>query len=329
MDISDYQNKFIRFSWTKEEITSVFRFQFENNPVYRSWCMFMGNQGETPDGLASVPFMPVEIFKCQKVISGTWDPQSGLVFASSTTSSGIPSLHYVRCPEMYHASIFHSFLHFFGHPKEYVFIGILPGYLERMNASLVYMVNYLIKTSGNTEGRIFSDAVEASRYIGKLPHEKKIFVIGVSYAMMDLAQIKAEYGQREIIWTETGGMKGKREEKTKPELLGFLKSRFSSGEVCSEYGMTEMLSQAWKREKDAMYKSLPWLKFLVRDITDPKSEVRERGRGQLLVADMANIFSCCFLATQDVVEISDEGMMVLGRTDFSEIRGCNLMYETK
>ncbi|MCX8080658.1 MAG: acyl transferase [Bacteroidia bacterium] len=309
-------------------VCKVFEYQFFHNPIFRQWCNLQSCKPENIKHPKQIPFLPVEIFKHQEVITGIYKPDQGCIFKSSTTTSGIPSRHFVADPELYEISILKNFTNWFGPPSDYVFIGLLPGYLERGDASLVYMMECLIRNSGNPQGRLFHSAKEAAEYLLKLQDDKKYLVLGVTYSMLDLASLGYDFDAKEILFVETGGMKGKRKELSRSELHETLRRGLKTEFIYSEYGMTELLSQAWTNGRDDYFCPPPWMKFYVRDVADPFAEPMEEGRGQLLIVDITNIHSCCFLATQDLAELGPKGMRLLGRTDFSEIRGCNLMYGT-
>lgn len=309
-----------------DRVMHVFRYQYENNAVYHDWCRMQFKNPSLITDTKEIPYLPVEIFKFRKVFCEGKKSNEEIVFLSSTTTSSVPSRHYVADVELYELSALKNFERVFGFVTDYVIIGILPGYLQRGNSSLVYMMEYLIKQSGNAEGKLFSSAEEAATYISGLKSSKKYFILGVSYAMMDLADLKPDFGDKEMIFVETGGMKGTREELSRGELHAYLRKGLKTGRVYSEYGMTELLSQAWTEANSEYFHAPPWLKFYVRELSDPMARPKEEGRGQLLILDLANVHSCSFLATQDIAELSEEGMKLLGRTDYSEIRGCNLMY---
>lgn len=310
----------------KDLIIKIFHYQYLNNKVYRQWCNMQSKNPAGVTDIKEIPFLPVEVFKYGRVFCDAENLKEEKVFLSSTTSSAVPSKHFVADLELYELSVLKNFEREFGKTSDYVITGILPGYLERGNSSLVYMMEYLIKQSGNAYGKLFSSAGEAVQWITGQRIGKKYFVLGVSYAMMDLADINPDFGSREMIFVETGGMKGTRPELSRKELHSYLRGGLKKGNFYSEYGMTELLSQAWTHANSEYFHAPPWMKFFVRDLSDPLSEPREEGRGQLLILDMANVYSCSFLATQDIAEFSDEGMKLLGRTDYSEMRGCNLMY---
>jgi len=305
----------------------IFQFQFHNNAVYQEWCKAMGvNNPEKITIPEEIPFLPVEMFKHHKVLSVPNERECPLFFKSSTTLSTTPSFHFVYKPELYHASVLSGFEFYFGDCSQYVFIGILPGYLERGNASLVYMVNYLCQQSGNFGSAIFSDADKAYAHILQIRSDKKIFIIGVTYAILDLILFPSPENKN-IILTETGGMKGTRKEMSRRELHRHLKEKWPGVMVRSEYGMTELLSQAWTVNDSDWFQFPPWVRAYVRNVDDPMGSPKREGRGQILIVDLANLYSCSFIATQDVGEVTDGNLRLWGRMDFSDIRGCNLMYE--
>jgi phenylacetate-coenzyme A ligase PaaK-like adenylate-forming protein len=301
----------------------IFRFQYEHNSVYRQWCQALKVGPDKVNSLANIPFLPIEFFKSQKVIS-TPENEKTRIFLSSVTTKQAPSKHYVNDISVYEESFLKGFRLFYGEPSDYVFLCLLPGYLERSDSSLVYMFNKLMEISNKKENGSFLNAEKEllERIDGIKTQSKKCILIGVSYALLDLCG-KVNLSDNFIVM-ETGGMKGKREEMTKEALHAELKKGLGIKTVHSEYGMTELLSQAYSKG-EGIYNSPPWLKFLIRDVNDPLQILKNEKTGGLNIIDLANINSCSFIATKDLGRISEKGLEIMGRFDESDIRGCNLM----
>ncbi len=308
----------------KKVALNVFRYQYRNNPVYHSWASgFVKDENEVKE-ISQIPFLPIEFFKTQEVICEGKDHQE--IFTSSSTTSQIPSKHYVKDLAIYERSFESGFELFFGKPKDYCILALLPGYLERTGSSLVYMCKKLIELSEHKQsGFYLNDLDELIEVIKQLKVSKqKTIIIGVSYALLDLAEKKIELNDNFTI-VETGGMKGTRKEMPKEELHMELKRKFKLDHIASEYGMTELLSQAYAL-KDGQFKDPPWLQFMIRDVNDPLSYLPSNKTGGINVIDLGNIYSCSFIATQDLGQINEKGeLKLMGRYDNSDIRGCNLM----
>jgi hypothetical protein len=305
----------------------IFNFQARNNPVYSEFVSFLGIKPQFVTGIDRIPFMPVEFFKNHRVITGHSSVRK--VFESSGTTLSEKSRHYITDPGIYNESLLTSFRYFYGNPKEYSFIALLPSYVERGNSSLVYMINRLISESGDPgSGFYLENSDDLMSVIGESRNNKrKKMLIGVSFALLDLAR-KYSPDLSGFIVVETGGMKGRQKEITREELHFILKKAFRLESVHSEYGMTEILSQAWSKGGGVFY-SPPWMKILIRDIHDPLDILKKPGiTGAINIVDLANINSCSFLATGDLGKINEDGgFEVLGRFDNSDLRGCNLLLE--
>ncbi len=303
---------------------STFRYQFHNNPVYKAWASAFVKSESDVTTLEQIPFLPIEFFKSQDVIceGNTHDE----VFSSSSTTGQTPSKHYVKDLRVYESSFLKSFQLLFGEPKDYCVLALLPGYLDRKGSSLVYMCNKLIELSAHEKsGFYLRNLDELVEVIKQLKGQKqKTILIGVSYALMDLAEKNIELDQNfQVI--ETGGMKGTRKELLKEELHAILKQKFRIDSIASEYGMTELLSQAYAL-KEGKFKSPPWMKFMIRDVNDPFTYLKQNKTGGINVIDLANIYSCSFIATQDLGQLNEHGeLKLMGRFDNSDIRGCNLL----
>ena len=304
----------------------VFRFQARENRVYSEYIKLLGVSPGSVSTLENIPFLPVEFFRDHKVITGSAIPEN--VFESSGTTSSLTSRHYVTDTGLYRESFLKGFELFYGKPSDYCIMALLPSYLERENSSLVYMAGELIRECGHPDSGFYLDDTESLiKTILKLGKtNQKIILLGVSFALADLAE-KYPIQLQNTILMETGGMKGRRKEMTREELHNLLTSAFGVNSVHSEYGMTELLSQAYSKS-DGIFHLPPWMKIFIRDPYDPLSLLERESSGGINIIDLANINSCSFISTQDIGKItSGGGFRVLGRFDNSDIRGCNLMLE--
>ena len=301
----------------------VYHFQFDNNPLYKAYCQALGKIPGKVSLPEHIPFLPISFFKSHQVKTSDFIPE--LVFESSGTTGSVSSKHLVKSSALYEISFLTAFSKFFGNPDEYCILGLLPSYLERGSSSLVYMVDHLIKRSGHTEsGFYLHDLKKLKEVLGSLEERRiKTILFGVSYALLDLAASHPMKLQHTIL-VETGGMKGRKKEISKQELFDELKKAFSLENIFSEYGMTELLSQAYA--KNGLYTTPPWMKILLREESDPFQLIEQMGKtGVINVIDLANLYSCSFIATDDAGRIHDNGIEVLGRIDRSDVRGCSLM----
>lgn len=302
----------------------TFRFQVDNVPVYQKFVKYLGVNVSSVNRLEQIPFMPISLFKTHKVLAN--DLTEELVFTSSGTTGMQTSKHYVAYVDWYQQSYRMGFELAFGSPKQYCILALLPSYLERGGSSLVYMVEDLIQSSHHpSSGFYLNQYDQLAQTIIQLEQQKQpTLLIGVSYALLDLIerhQFKLNYTK--II--ETGGMKGQRKELIKEEFYTNLKEGFGVYTIYSEYGMTELLSQAYSNA-DGMYNCPPWMQVLIRDVNDPFHYMPKSKSGGINIIDLANRYSCSFLATQDLGQINADGSFgVLGRFDHSDIRGCNLL----
>jgi phenylacetate-coenzyme A ligase PaaK-like adenylate-forming protein len=308
-----------------EYALEIFRRQFYGNIVYGEFIRNLRKDPVSVKSITDIPFLPVEFFKNHKVVTGTGDHVK--IFESSGTTGNIPSSHYIVDIRLYEKSFLNSFMRFYGEPGDYMIAALLPSYFERDNSSLVYMMNDLINRSHyGGSGFYKDDKSSLLESIGRArSNGKKILLMGVSFALLDLAE-EFSPDLHDTIVMETGGMKGRRKEITRPELHTILKNSFKVETIHSEYGMTELLSQAYSKG-DGLFHSPPWMKMLIRDPQDPLSVTDEPGiTGGLNIIDLANINSCAFIATGDLGRLHEDGSFeVLGRIDNSDIRGCNLL----
>ncbi|MBP6041016.1 MAG: acyl transferase [Flavobacterium sp.] len=302
----------------------VFRFQYENNLVYREFCDFLKTDVQKVKTIQQIPFLPIQFFKSHSVVSNSNPIQT--TFTSSGTTGMVTSKHLVTDVSIYEESYRKGFSQFYGNIEDYVVLALLPSYLEREGSSLIHMVDDLIQLSNHPEsGFYLHNYDELIEKIIQLDQSgQNIILIGVTYALLDLVE-KRSFQLENTIIMETGGMKGKRKEMIREELHYQLCQGFGVKTIHSEYGMTELLSQAYSLG-DGIFECPSWMQILVRDTEDALTYVREGKTGGINVIDLANINSCSFIATQDLGKIYPNGSFeVLGRFDHSDIRGCNLM----
>jgi len=302
----------------------TFRFQHTHNVVYRNFCDLLGVDPGTVKTLEDIPFLPIQFFKSHEVLSSTDAVQT--VFTSSGTTGMVTSRHLVTDTTLYEESYRRAFARFYGNIEDYTVLALLPSYLEREGSSLIYMVDDLIRLSGNPDsGFYLHNYDELIEKLEKLDAAgQNVLLFGVTYALLDLIE-KKRFHLRNTLIMETGGMKGKRKEMIREELHQILCEGFSVSSIHSEYGMTELLSQAYSLG-DGIFQCPDWMHILVRDPEDALTYVGEGRTGGINVIDLANINSCSFIATQDLgKKFADGTFEVLGRFDHSDIRGCNLM----
>lgn len=302
----------------------VFRFQYENNLVYREFCDFLKTDVQKVKSIEQIPFLPIQFFKSHSVISSTNPIET--TFTSSGTTGMITSKHLVTDLGIYEDSYRKGFSQFYGNIEDYVVLALLPSYLEREGSSLIHMVDDLIQLSNQDEsGFYLHNYDELIAKLIQLDHAgQNVILIGVTYALLDLVE-KHSFQLENTIIMETGGMKGKRKEMIREELHLELCNGFGVKSIHSEYGMTELLSQAYSLG-EGIFECPSWMQILVRDTEDALSYVREGKTGGVNVIDLANLNSCSFIATQDLGKKYPNGSFeILGRFDHSDIRGCNLM----
>lgn len=316
----------------------VFRFQAYNNPIYALFLKHLGIPVDEVYKLSHIPHLPIEFFKTHQVVSGK--DSAEIVFTSSGTTGMQTSRHEILDVELYERSFRQTFQQFYGNPAELTILALLPSYLERTGSSLIYMVDDLIKQSQYPEsGYFLYEHDKLSETLLDLRRKRRsVLLLGVSYALLDFAEYMAESSTLdaielrselanfpELIVMETGGMKGRRREMIREELHQILVKAFKRPAIQSEYGMTELLSQAYSKA-NGIFECPPWMKIILRDTNDPFSEVQAGQSGGINVIDLANFYSCSFIATQDLGRMHEGGRFeVLGRFDQSDIRGCNLM----
>lgn len=312
----------------EKEALDIFRFQYKQNTVYKSFVDHLKVSEAEINSLQTIPFLPVSFFKTHDIRTTEFEPE--VTFESSGTTKQNTSRHAVKKWSIYEKSFMGAFQTFYGSPADYCILGLLPGYLERQNSSLVAMVDTLIRKSHNQNSGFylydFEKVYQVLAY-NELTGQKTL-LIGVTHALLDFAE-KYRMSLKNTIIMETGGMKGKRKEITREEVHQQLKQQLGVDQIHSEYGMTELLSQAYSSH-DGLFQCPSWMKILIRDSYDPLQSIltstSKAVSGFINVIDLANIFSCSFIATEDVGKLYKNGSFeVLGRGDTSIVRGCNLL----
>lgn len=302
----------------------VFRFQYENNLVYKEFCDFLKTDVQRVKTIQQIPFLPIQFFKSHDVVSNTNPVQT--IFSSSGTTGMITSKHLVTDVTLYEESYRKGFSEFYGNIENYVILALLPSYLEREGSSLIYMVKDLIQLSNHPEsGFYLHNHEDLIKKLLELDESgQNVILIGVTYALLDLIE-KQQFELQNTIIMETGGMKGKRKEMIREELHEQLCNGFGVSAIHSEYGMTELLSQAYSLG-EGIFECPSWMQILIRDPEDALTYIPQGKTGGINVIDLANINSCSFIATQDLgKKYPNNSFEVLGRFDNSDIRGCNLM----
>ena len=302
----------------------TFQFQYENIAVYKEFVDFLKIDPTRITSLDKIPFLPISLFKSHQIISQNQEPE--VIFKSSGTTGMDRSGHPVYDLEVYKNSFRKGFDFFYGDIKNYTVLALLPSYLEQGESSLVYMVDDLINQSENTDSGFYLDNYQDLVLKLKALDQKgqKTILLGVSYALLDLIE-QFDFDLKHTIIMETGGMKGRRKEMIKEELHQVLKTGFGVSKIHSEYGMTELLSQAYSKG-DGIFETPPWMKILIRDATDPLTLINKHLTGGINVIDLSNYYSCSFIATQDLGKKSAKNTFeIVGRFDYTDIRGCNLL----
>ena len=301
----------------------VFQFQYINNNIYKSYCDLLKKTPSNIGDISGIPFLPISFFKSHSVMC---TKKYDKVFHSSGTTNENLSKHYVSDIHIYEQSFLKNFIDNYGDPKDYVILGLLPNYMENKNSSLIYMVNNLIELSESNDSGFFLKEydfiIEKMKSLAR--ENKKIILVGVSYALLDLTESKNLNFENTII-IETGGMKGRRREMIKKELHETLKERTGLKKIHSEYGMTELLSQAYSKG-DGIFSCPNWMRVYIRDINDPNFLYSNNKSGGINIIDLANINSCSFIATEDMGSLHKNGNFeIMGRIDHTDTRGCNLL----
>lgn len=308
---------------------ALFRYQYENNIVYKQYTNALQIDPDAVQHLSQIPFLPIRFFKSHRVQTAIFEPAT--IFESSGTTGSINSRHFVKDTQLYKEFFTKGFELFYGRVKDWCILGLLPSYLERENSSLVFMVNELIRLSGHPDSGFYLDDYDKlGSLLNKLEDRgQKTLLLGVSFALLDFASVYSSgRNGRSLKYTtvmETGGMKGRRKEMVRQEVHDILKKAFDLPHIHAEYGMTELLSQAYSTG-GGIFKCPPWMKVLIREEDDPFEVRMASASGAINIIDLANIYSCSFIATDDAGQLySDGSFEVLGRIDNSDIRGCSLM----
>ena len=308
----------------------TFHYQYNNIEVYRKFVDYLKINPSEINAIEKIPFLPIEMFKNHLILDQNFKTENYFQ-SSGTTQIQTRSKHFIADFNWYEQSIERSFAQFIGKPEDFIFLGLLPNYSENQNSSLIYMVDYLMKKSGKPEnGYFLYNHQELFNLIQELQNEdKKIILFGVSFALLDYldfckTQQLLHSKTQQLTIIETGGMKGRKEEMMKDELLKIFREGFNTDKIYSEYSMTELLSQAYSLG-ETLYDTPDWMRILLRNTEDPFSYVEDGKTGAINIIDLANIHSCSFIATQDLGKIGEGKFQVLGRIDHSDIRGCSLL----
>lgn len=303
---------------------AAFHYQYHHNALYRSFTDALHIAPAQVTAIEKIPFLPIPFFKTYQVKTGDWAAHA-MIFESSGTTGDIPSRHYIYDEQIYRESLLMGFEQFYGSVEQYAIIALLPSYLERGNSSLVHMAKVLMAKSGHPANGFYLneyDKLQAT-LLRLEAQQQPTLLLGVTFALLDFAEQYPMHLQHTMVM-ETGGMKGRREEWTRSQVHNYLKQQWQLKQVHSEYGMTELLSQAYAKA-DGIFSTASTMQILIRDINDPL-EVQRTGAGCLNIIDLANIHSCCFIATEDIGSINSDGtFQVLGRVDHAALRGCSLM----
>ncbi len=303
----------------------VFHYQYQNIQVYKSFVDYLQKDLNKITHYSEIPFLPISFFKSHTIISQDRKPKNH--FQSSGTTGQIRSKHYFEDTALYQKSTQTSYEYFIGKPEEQIIIGLLPNYLENPNSSLIHMVESLMSQSADSHnGYYLDDFALLNQTLQSLESSpKKIVLFGVSFALLDFIE-QYQPQNKNLIIIETGGMKGRISESTKPQVLDALQRGFPNAIISSEYGMTELFSQAYAVDR-LFYTSPNWMKVLIREIEDPQSYVELGKTGAMNIIDLANYYSCSFIATEDLGRKSNPNEFeIIGRLDQSELRGCSLLY---
>ncbi len=305
---------------------AVFYFQYKHNSIYRQWVDFLKCKPADIKSYTDIPFLPISLFKSHKIKSFQGDGE--LVFSSSGTTGMIPSKHYVKELALYREAYNRSFEYFYGPISEFTVLALLPSYLEREGSSLILMAEDFIARSNYSESGFYLYNYQElyQQLISLRQKGRKVLLLGVSFALLEFAELFKIYFP-DLIVMETGGMKGKRKELLRSELHSILKKSFGVEYVHSEYGMTELMSQAYSKGEGLFY-APPWQRVLIRDTNDPLSLLQGQKSGGINCIDLYNLYSCAFIATQDLGRRNKNGSFeILGRFDSAEVRGCNLLVQ--
>ncbi|MEP6927983.1 MAG: acyl transferase [Ginsengibacter sp.] len=331
MEISKWKDKVFSATYYnfREMALNIFRMQYERNEVYKTYVNTIGIDPSKVNLIEEIPFLPVGFFKTNIIKTTEFNPE--IIFESSGTTGENTSRHYVKYLSVYKESFTGGFNLFYGKPHKWCILALLPGYVERQNSSLVKMVNDLIEESNNAHSGFY--LYDQEKLYQALVHneirQQPTLLLGVTFALLDFAE-KYSMKLRHTTIMETGGMKGRREEITREEIHKILMDKLGVQNIHSEYGMTELLSQAYSKSK-GLFQCPPWMKILIREENDPfavteNSQNQKPSSGLLNIIDLANLYSCSFIATDDAGKLYEDGSFeVLGRRDASDMRGCSLL----
>jgi phenylacetate-coenzyme A ligase PaaK-like adenylate-forming protein len=331
MNLEDIFHPFSDIEFDKHAL-ALFHYQYELNDVYQSFCKTLKVDPDKITSVEQIPFLPISFFKTHVVKTGNFVPEiefwsSGTTSVEANNYPPLHSRHFIKNISLYEKAFLQSFAHFYGNPDNYCFLALLPNYLEQKHSSLVYMMNKLISNSKYTESGFYLYNFDELFEKIIILREKKIptILFGVSFALLDFAE-RFTFSAPDLLVFETGGMKGRREEMVKEELHQILCKAFDVNKIHSEYGMCELLSQAYSCGENR-FATPPWMKILLRDERDPLNCKENLSTGAINIIDFANLNSCAFIATDDLGKRAENGMIeILGRLDTAQIRGCNLLY---
>lgn len=309
-----------------EKAIQTFRYQYKEVDVYRQFVDNLGLEIKSINTLEQIPFLPIELFKSHKIIAK--NNEEKMIFTSSGTTGSTTSKHFVTDLELYNRSMFSGFEAVFDNPEAYCILGLLPSYLERSGSSLVFMMDKLITKSNHPSSGFYLDQTQKllEVILENEAKNQKTILVGVTFALLDFADEIREAGLKlnHTIIVETGGMKGRKKEMVRAEVHQYLKNSFGLSDIYSEYGMTELLSQAWSTG-EGLFTTPPWMKIMIRETNDPFHYRKNGKAGAINVIDLANYHSCSFIATSDLGRVVDDKIEILGRFDHSDIRGCSLL----
>ena len=308
----------------KKQCLDIYNFQYENNKVYQNYCNMICEDPTDVNEINKIPFLPISFFKTKKILS---TDNFEKVFYSSGTTTNSRSKHFISSLKLYQKSFINNFKLNYSDITQYTILALLPNYYDNKDSSLIYMIEKLIKLSKSKESGFFlDDYINLSKKLIELDtkKERKTILIGVPYALLDMIDFN-QFQLNNTIIMETGGMKGRRKEMVRTELHEKLKRGFGVSKIHSEYGMTELLSQAYSKG-DGVFKTPSWMKVIIRDINDAQNLDFNKKSGAINIIDLANYNSCSFIATDDMGKyINDDEFELIGRVDNSDIRGCNLL----
>jgi len=308
----------------KKQCLDIYNFQYENNMVYQNYCNMICEDPTDVNEINKIPFLPISFFKTKKILS---TDNFEKVFYSSGTTTNSRSKHFISSLKLYQKSFINNFKLNYSDITQYTILALLPNYYDNKDSSLIYMIEKLIKLSKSKESGFFlDDYINLSKKLIELDtkKERKTILIGVPYALLDLINFN-QFQLNNTIIMETGGMKGRRKEMVRTELHEKLKRGFGVSKIHSEYGMTELLSQAYSKG-DGIFKTPSWMKVIIRDINDAQNLDFNKKSGAINIIDLANYNSCSFIATDDMGKhVNDDEFELIGRVDNSDIRGCNLL----